>query len=166
MANIPTADRFWAKVKKGDPGEYWPFIGHVGPGGYGAFSLSSKPKRAHRVAWLLTYGPIPQGEGYHGMCVLHRCDFRACCNPTHLFLGTQAQNNADRSAKGRSSRGHPTSGPRARANLTEDQVRAAFAMRASGILCPTVARHFSITVHQMRDIWRGRCWAHLGLTSK
>lgn len=68
-------------------------------------------RRAHRVAWEREHGPIPQG-----LCVLHRCDNRACVNPEHLFLGTQLDNIADREAKGR---GVP---PPSRKKLTDADV--------------------------------------------
>jgi hypothetical protein len=51
---------------------------------------------AHRMAWILTHGPIP--DGLH---ICHRCDVPLCCNPSHLFLGTQGDNNRDAFAKGR-----------------------------------------------------------------
>ncbi|MFI6534161.1 HNH endonuclease signature motif containing protein [Nonomuraea sp. NPDC050547] len=51
---------------------------------------------AHRVAWMLEVGPIPDG-----LCVLHQCDNPPCINTGHLFLGTVQENNADRDAKGR-----------------------------------------------------------------
>jgi hypothetical protein len=56
---------------------------------------------AHRYAWELWRGPIPDG-----MNVLHACDNRACCNPSHLFLGTQKDNIQDMHAKGRGPRGY------------------------------------------------------------
>lgn len=56
---------------------------------------------AHRYAFELWKGPIPEG-----MNVLHRCDNRACCNPDHLFLGTQQDNMRDMHAKGRGPRGY------------------------------------------------------------
>ncbi|MGH7024521.1 MAG: HNH endonuclease signature motif containing protein [Caulobacteraceae bacterium] len=51
---------------------------------------------AHRLAWELANGPIPDG-----LLILHKCDNPVCCNPDHLFLGTAADNHADCAAKGR-----------------------------------------------------------------
>lgn len=58
--------------------------------------FEGRMRLAHRVAWMITNGPIPDG-----LCVLHRCDNPPCVNPAHLFLGTVQDNNADRDAKGR-----------------------------------------------------------------
>ena len=70
--------------------------GHRDRDGYGITSVCGKAVRAHRLVWMLTTGPIPKG-----MHVLHRCDNPPCCQITHLFLGTNADNVADKIAKGR-----------------------------------------------------------------
>ena len=80
------------------------FTGRTDRDGYGRLKHHGKPDAAHRVAWELTNGPIPDGLG-----VLHHCDNPPCCqtDPTegypdgHLFLGTTADNMADKAAKGR-----------------------------------------------------------------
>ncbi len=66
------------------------------PKGYGVAWNGQRLRRAHRLIWELTHGPIPDG-----MLVLHRCDNPPCCNIDHLFLGTARDNSRDMIAKGR-----------------------------------------------------------------
>ena len=75
------------------PDDCWPWLGRLDHDGYGMFGWAHK---AHRAAYEDQVGPIPSG-----LCVLHRCDNRACCNGAHLFLGTNLDNLADMRAKGR-----------------------------------------------------------------
>lgn len=97
----PLADRFWEHVDRRGPDECWPWIGAKRFFGYGAFNIGKKKaKGAHRVAWELTNGPIPDG-----LQALHRCDNPPCVNPAHLFLGTPRDNMRDAQAKGRTMRG-------------------------------------------------------------
>ena len=70
--------------------------------GYGMIHFEGRQTYAHRLAWQIFRGPIPKHDSHRGtMVVAHRCDQPRCCNPEHLFVGSQADNVADMHAKGR-----------------------------------------------------------------
>lgn len=92
----PLAERFWEKVEKRGPTDCWPWLGGHDAEGYGFLYEAGRMQRAHRVAWTLTHGPIP---GRQVCC--HSCDNPTCCNPSHLFLGTNKDNTGDMWRKGR-----------------------------------------------------------------
>jgi len=99
-ADLKAITRFLAKVDRS--GECWLWTGARDKDGYGVAAISARTGRANRVAWTLFVGPIPEG-----LCVLHACDNPPCVRPGmgHLFLGTHADNAADRDAKGRQASG-------------------------------------------------------------
>lgn len=97
-ASSTLSARFWNKVDKVKEG-CWLWNGAVNEAGYGVIARSKEDKllmRAHRVMWLMAYGSIP--DGLH---VLHHCDVPRCVRPSHLFTGTDADNQHDKWAKGR-----------------------------------------------------------------
>ena len=88
-------ERFWGRMV-GLPSGCLEWTGGTTPDGYGKIKIDGVTVVAHRLAWTLTVGPIPEG-----MCVCHTCDNPPCCNVNHLWLGTNAENMADKMAKGR-----------------------------------------------------------------
>lgn len=80
-----TVDRFWAKVDSRDGDECWPWVAKARKG-YGQFPLDGRFIRAHRFAYELAVGPIPEGYQIH-----HVCGNRLCCKPGHLKAVTATQ---------------------------------------------------------------------------
>jgi hypothetical protein len=145
------AERFWEKasVPFHDDG-CWTWSAYRYPNGYGYFGLAARTARyAHRMAWELTHGPIPDG-----LFVLHRCDVRACVNPAHLFLGTHDDNMNDAKAKGRTPRGCRNG----MAKLSDDRVREIRAAKARGDVQRAIARDFGVSPMTVSRIVNGALW--------
>lgn len=92
-------NRFYEKMEHADLTDCLVWTGAKSPTGYGRFLYEGANRLAHRVAWLLRNGDIPQGKR-----VLHKCDVRCCVNPDHLYIGTQKENYADMESRGRTSK--------------------------------------------------------------
>lgn len=130
--------RFWGKVNIPSDDGCWLWTGSTIKG-YGQFTVSEDGARrmvyAHRFAWQCLNGAIPET-----LSVLHHCDTPRCCNPNHLFLGTQAANLADARTKGRLDE----SKARTRVLTPEERLRI-FEMPAFRGICTSLARQFGVT---------------------
>lgn len=106
----PVLERFQKKFEIDTETECWNWTAAIKTKGYGAFALGDGKvaELSHRAAYKLYIGPIPDGPGYHGICVLHRCDNRKCVNPKHLFLGSHQDNMDDMKKKNRARNGWST----------------------------------------------------------
>lgn len=144
-------ERFWAAVDRSDPDGCWVWTGRRHHG-YGVTTVTGRDEGAHRVSYTLAVGPIPDGLG-----VLHHCDNPPCVRPSHLFVGTQADNNRDMEQKGRAPKVFGEAHWKAR--LTEEQVRAIRRMRGVG---PTaIARQLGATRSAVRHVLAGNSWRWL-----
>ncbi len=154
-SRIPEGERFWGKVQKSDG--CWQWTGHQSQDGYGQFKECidgvAKSVRAHRKAWELTNGAIPDG-----LLVLHHCDNRLCVRvDDHLFLGTNDDNMADLARKGRAARGVRN----VNAKLTEESVREIRALLSRGAKSPDVASRFGVSNGTIWFIAKGVTWRHV-----
>jgi hypothetical protein len=153
-SKISFPDVFWGKVARCVHG-CWLWRSTLGSKGYGIIRRPGSRKHhfAHRVAYELTYGPIPIN-----LCVLHKCDVRRCVNPTHLFIGTQADNTADMMNKGRHRTNPVIGSEHGRTHLTEADVQY---IRRAHLKQRELAEQFGVAQTTISAILRRETWKHL-----
>jgi predicted XRE-type DNA-binding protein len=121
--------------------------------GRGYFQIDRRPVIASRVAWELSFGPIPEG-----LDVCHTCDRPGCCRPEHLWLGTGAENHADKARKGRAPRGE-------RANAAKLNTAAVLKIRelysAGGVSQQAIADTCGVSQAVISAIVRRKTWRHI-----
>lgn len=145
--------RFWAKVQMGDPDDCWLWLGTKNGKGYGQIRIWDRAIGTHRVSYSLHFGMVDEGK-----CVLHSCDNPSCVNPSHLLMGTHADNCADKIAKNRLPRGVDTS----MAKLTESQVREIRRRNAEeGIGWRRLSREYGVSGGCVAAVILRKSWAHL-----
>jgi lambda repressor-like predicted transcriptional regulator len=156
-------ERFWLKVNKTEG--CWLWQGKPNHKGYGRYCVNRRIILAHRFAWEITNGPISDG-----LYICHTCDVPACVNPSHMFLGTKADNNADMRNKGRgvnppakvnktsfqkgvtSGENHP------RAKMTEKDVREAIDLRKRGWSFKDLASKYGVKKSSIYNAVKGSTW--------
>ena len=127
--------------------------------GYGQLWLmdenGSRCRPAQRISWIVNVGPIPDG-----MWVLHHCDNRVCVRPSHLFLGTAADNTADMVAKGRC--GGPGKGEaHPLAKITAAIALDIRARKAGGQRAAQIARDLGLSQLLVGKVIRRERWKHI-----
>lgn len=147
------SNRFWELVDTRNSRQCWPWLGRRNKYERGIFNCSSKHKNfvVPRLIWLLSTGDDPGNKN-----VLHRCDNPWCCNPHHLWLGTQKQNVHDMIAKGR--KWLPTGEKHGRAKLTESKVKA---IRNSNQSNDRLAYKYGVSDVLISLVKRRQIWKHV-----
>ncbi len=176
MGRRNTEETFWERVNKDGPvpshqphlGACWLWTDRCSPRGYGEFVVAGRTMRAHRYSYERAYGAIPPH-----LIVCHHCDVPGCVRPSHLFLGTHADNAADRSRKGRTAQGdrnglrlHPECAARGEkhhlAKLSAQNVRDIRASYAAGGMSQKrLARQYGVSKHTVYTIVHGETWRHV-----
>lgn len=129
----------------------WLWTGNIRNDGYGVL----KGMKAHRISWFLYNGTIT-----NNLCVLHKCDLRACVNPDHLFLGTRKENNIDRRQKGREGKRHGTLNGRSKLNESLIiEIRSKYIPRKVTLV--QLAKEYGVSFGLISFIVKKRNWKHV-----
>lgn len=165
MTRTPLKERLERQIERIPEAGCWIFTGAMHRGrehhrhAYGVIgeggdrARGAKVLLAHRAAWMVYRGPIPSG-----VQVLHRCDVPLCCNPDHLFLGSQTDNMQDCKSKGRMRTGCLPGDKNAQARLDWDKVREIRERYSKGATQTELAAVMGVSQVQIGRIIRRASW--------
>jgi hypothetical protein len=148
-----TATDFWKQVACCGPDECWEWQGKRDKNGYGCLSWNGKSVRAHRIALSLIDGKLDSS-----LNVCHTCDNPPCCNPSHLWRGSNKDNMADKVEKNRSSRIGARGEKAGSAKLTAEQV---VEIRDSSLSGNQLAKRYGVARNYIFAIKSRKTWRHL-----
>ena len=137
-------DLFWSHVDKS--GDCWNWTARHTRDGYGAIHWGRKAYSAHRVAYTIATNDYPDG-----FCIMHTCDNKSCCNPSHLIKGTHLDNMRDMIRKGRQAKSFPPYKRKMTMELAEQ-------LRKDFLVCKNkheLSRKYGICPRHVRGILRG-----------
>jgi hypothetical protein len=165
---------FWKHVEVGSVKKCWHWSLSLNESGYGRVTYRRRSWKAHQLAWVLTFG------SRRGFFVLHKCDNPRCCNPHHLFLGTNKTNMQDSALKGRHPRnagGYLPSGDQHHSKLRPEvvargerngaavlnarRVREIRRLRKNGATLRALATQFGVVKGTINFIVKRRTWKHV-----
>lgn len=147
-------ERFIARTDTKSVKECWIWNASRRPDGYGQWRRADgQIELAHRASWRLFRTEIPKGAH-----ILHKCDNPPCVNPTHLFLGSHADNMRDMWGKGRARPGQSRGEKHGMSKLTSEIVREIRTSSESGV---ELARKFALSATTVCDVRKRRTWKHI-----
>lgn len=155
--NKTLEERFWEKVDNASRDGCWRWTSAIGSRGYGVFWVGGRKRSAfaHRTAYEMTHGPIPEG-----MVVMHSCDNPWCVNPAHLSVGSKKDNSQDALRKGRYRVGESNGGG---GKLRNGDILEIRALMNQGYGCSRLSKRFGVSQQTIKAIKRGRIWSHVQL---
>lgn len=146
---LENPERFWSKVRKTDG--CWQWTAAIHHSGYGMFGVKKTMVQAHRLAYELCIGEIPEG-----MFACHTCDNRSCVNPKHIFIGTAKDNTRDMFSKGRAIQLRERHW---NAKLTESDVLQIRDMWRSGLYTQSqIAKRFGVDRAHISGLVNNKYW--------
>ena len=148
------SERFWSKVDIRGEDECWNWTWSTRKG-YGQFSIDGRMIQSNKVSYQITYG-----EYDTSLCVCHKCDNRACCNPWHLILGTQKENIQDCIERGR--RANLRGEQNACHKLTEPEVRLIRSWHSLGLYSNIqLGQIFGVSDRNIGKVVNRESWTHI-----
>lgn len=154
---VPLEERFWPKISSTNAAGCREWLGQKDRNGYGSIGLGRKRVNTHRLAMALHLGL--DLDDLRGLCVCHKCDNPACCEPSHLFLGTQRDNIHDAIVKGR--RGSTAGELNCRSKLTAQAVQQMRELRKAGRTFESIGAEFGVKSNAARKAALGLTWRHV-----